>query len=54
MNLLRMRDRRTHKLELKRNIGEDKVDTREVAYLYVRVRMNRQTVDFPNGIRIKD
>ncbi|WP_083505346.1 recombinase family protein [Pedobacter ginsenosidimutans] len=42
VGLLRFRDRRTHKLELKRNIADDKIDTRKVAFLYVRVSTDEQ------------
>ncbi|WP_425339090.1 recombinase family protein [Pedobacter borealis] len=42
INGIRVRDRRTHKLEQKKNVGEDKIDTRKVAFLYIRVSTDEQ------------
>jgi site-specific DNA recombinase len=42
INGLRVRDRRTHRLELKTNVGEDKIDTRKVDFLYIRVSTDEQ------------
>lgn len=45
--LLRVRDQRTHKLELKRNLADDKIDNRKVALHQIKYRQAGRPRLFP-------